>query len=85
MTNEAPKGLRSNMLRLYLNEPLCSEDYLPKRTVAHQKLLFGLCLFHAAVQERRSFGPLGWNIPYEFNDSDFDISLKQMDVRKRQK
>lgn len=81
MTNEAPKGLRSNMMRMYLNEPLNSEEYLVKRTVAHQKLLFGLCLFHAMVQERRSFGPLGWNIPYEFNDSDFDISVKQMDVR----
>lgn len=80
MTNEAPKGLRSNMMRMYLNEPLSAEDYLVNRTVAHQKLLFGLCLFHAMVQERRSFGPLGWNIPYEFNDSDFDISVKQMDV-----
>ncbi|KAF4522383.1 hypothetical protein B566_EDAN012965 [Ephemera danica] len=79
MTNEAPKGVRANMQRLYLCEPLCKEDYLPNRTEAHRKLLFGLCLFHAVVQERRSFGPLGWNIPYEFNDSDFDIALKQMD------
>jgi len=37
-------------------------------------------LFHAAVQDRRKFGPIGWNIPYAFMFEEFDICQKQLKI-----
>jgi dynein heavy chain len=80
MTNEPPRGFRASLLRSFGNlvkpedfESLASRG--PDKTLPWKKLLCGLTFFHANIQERRKFGPLGWNIRYAFDESDLETSI----------
>lgn len=77
MTYEPPQGLKSNLVRAYqsYDEDLVEKAAKPREM---KKLLFGLSFFHALVISRRKFGPLGWNRPYQFSESDRAISARQL-------
>ena len=71
---EIPKGMRENVMRIY--NGFNAEEYDSNENIIEKKLGFHLAFFHAVVLERLQFGSIGWNIPYEFNPSDYNISLK---------
>ena len=74
VTNEPPQGLRAGLLRSYTI--IVDQDKLERvETSQWRNLLYAICFMHSVVQERRKFGPLGWCIPYEFNDGDLNACL----------
>ena len=88
ITNEAPAGVRAGLKASYA---WVNQDMLDAVTQPQWKsMLYALCFMHTIVQERRKFGPLGFNIPYEFNQSDLSACvmfmqnhLADVDTKKR--
>ncbi|XP_014851660.1 PREDICTED: dynein heavy chain 1, axonemal [Poecilia mexicana] len=76
---EPPRGIRENLERAYLR---FTDEFLSSSTKESQfkQLLLSLCLFHGVAVERKRFGPLGFNTPYEFTDEDLDVCVDQLQM-----
>ncbi len=73
VTLEPPMGLKAGLSRTY--STMVSQEVLDK--IDHPKwrqIIYTLAFTHSVVQERRKFGPMGWCVPYEYNNSDFEAS-----------
>lgn len=89
VTNEAPVGIRAGLRASYqwLSQDVL--DAVPR--MEWRQLLYALCFQHSVAQERRKFGPIGWNVPYEFNSGDLAACvqflqnhIQEMAARKAQ-
>ena len=74
VVTEPPNGLKLNLRGTYhkISPPAlagCPHSAFPY-------LVFVLAFFHAVVQERRKYGKVGWNVPYDFNESDFQVCMQ---------
>lgn len=71
------QGLKTRLEAAFTISPLPSFDFFEgsRHPTAFKRLAFGLAYFHAAVQERCSYGAAGWTGTYVFGAEDLRLSL----------
>ncbi|KAI4888942.1 hypothetical protein NFI96_027441 [Prochilodus magdalenae] len=78
VVTEPPNGLKLNMRATYFK--ISHETLVSCPHPAFRSLVYVLAFFHAVVQERRKYGKIGWNVPYDFNESDFLVCMEILDT-----
>ncbi|CAL8251349.1 unnamed protein product [Boreogadus saida] len=78
VVTEPPNGLKLNMRATYFK--ISHETLMSCQHPAYRSLVYVLAFFHAVVQERRKYGKIGWNVPYDFNESDFQVCMEILDT-----
>ena len=64
LTNEPPGGLKANLKRAFC---YFSKEQIEEADSKTKCILFGLCVFHSVMMERKLYGPMGYNMMYPFS------------------
>lgn len=75
--NEPPPGIKANLMDSLRTIPNARVSHGPAEKA---RLYFLLAWFHAVVQERLRYAPLGWSKRYDFNDSDMSAAFGTIDI-----
>jgi dynein heavy chain len=78
VVTEPPEGVRLNMKQTYTKQTDAELDSCGHP--AFRSLVFVLSFFHAIVQDRRKFGRIGFNVAYDFNESDYKVSSRLLNL-----
>lgn len=73
VTCEPPAGFKDGLLALLktYDSDIVDDVQMPQ----WRPLLMSLSVMHVLVQQRKKFGSIGWNVPYEFSFSDLRASM----------
>ncbi|XP_020287480.1 dynein heavy chain 10, axonemal isoform X2 [Pseudomyrmex gracilis] len=78
VVTEPPSGLKLNLQNTYLKmRPQVLESCSHP---LYKHLIYVLAFYHAVIQERRKYDKIGWNINYDFNESDFNVCTMILDT-----
>ncbi|KAG5320172.1 DYH10 protein, partial [Pseudoatta argentina] len=87
VVTEPPSGLKLNLQNTYFSmRPQVLESCSHP---LYKHLIYVLAFYHASnffikvlstLQERRKYGKIGWNLKYDFNESDFNVCITILDT-----
>ncbi|XP_028981786.1 dynein heavy chain 10, axonemal [Diachasma alloeum] len=78
VVTEPPNGLKLNLRNTYFR--MRGQTLENCEHPIFKDLVYVLAFFHAVVQERRKYDNIGWNINYDFNESDFNVCTSILDT-----
>ena len=78
IVTEPPAGIKNNMMDVI--SKVESKDFLLSKHYGFKTLTYVLTFLHAVLLDRIKYGKVGWNVAYDFNFSDFNISFQLLQL-----